>query len=221
MKLTRRMGSARKATALAEPESAVAGLELDEDSAGLDGDAPDGPLAQVDADTAEANTTAHSRDHRIRLALTLCLPVAIALTVLAGWLAYQSSQARHAEQTQSLLVQTARQGATNLTTLSYTDVEAGAQRILDSSTGKFHDDFQSRRADFTNAVTSAKSTSVGTVTEAALQSQDGDAAKVLVAVAVKMSNADEPEQPPRTWRMRLDVQKVGDGARISAVEFVS
>jgi len=43
---------------------------------------------------------------------------------------------------------------------------------------------------------------------------------VLVAVAVKTSTVDSPEQKPRAWRMRIDVQKVGGGTKVANVEFV-
>ena len=43
---------------------------------------------------------------------------------------------------------------------------------------------------------------------------------MLVAVTVTPSNAGAPEQQPRAWRMRISVQKVGDDAKVSNVEFV-
>jgi Mce-associated membrane protein len=43
----------------------------------------------------------------------------------------------------------------------------------------------------------------------------------LVAVAVKTSTAGAPEQDPRAWRMRITVQKDGDQAKVSNVEFVA
>ncbi|CNI23546.1 conserved Mce associated membrane protein [Mycobacterium tuberculosis] len=42
---------------------------------------------------------------------------------------------------------------------------------------------------------------------------------MLVAVAVKSRTA-AGEQSPREWRMRIDVQTVGDGAKVSNVVFV-
>jgi Mce-associated membrane protein len=111
-----------------------------------------------------------------------------------------------------------------LTTINYTEVDADIQRILDSSTGTFHDNFQKRSQPFVDVVKQAQSKSEGTVTAAGLESQNGDQAKVLVAVSVKvsmkMSNADAPEQAPRGWRMRIGVQKVGRGAKVSDVQFV-
>jgi Mce-associated membrane protein len=52
-----------------------------------------------------------------------------------------------------------------------------------------------------------------------VESVDGDKASVIVAVSVKTSNAGVPEQQPRGWRMRLNVQKVGDSAKVFDVAF--
>jgi Mce-associated membrane protein len=67
----------------------------------------------------------------------------------------------------------------------------------------------------------AKSVTVGTVTEAGLESQTADTANALVAVTVTTSNAGGAEPQPRAWRLRVFVQKVGDQAKVSNVEFVS
>lgn len=141
------------------------------------------------------------------------------LAGLAGWLGYRGYQ-KHAAQTQrELFVQTARQGALNLTTINYAEVEADVQRVLDSATGAFRDDFAKRSQPFIEVVKAARSQSEGTVTEAGLESERGGSAEVLVAVAVKSRTA-VGEQAPREWRMRIQVQAVGDGAKVSNVVFV-
>lgn len=86
--------------------------------------------------------------------------------------------------------------------------------------GEFYDDFAKRSAPFIKVVKEAKSTSTGSITEAGLESESGDSAQVLVAVAVKTSNVGAPAQEPREWRMRIAVQKVGDVMKVSNVEFV-
>ena len=113
-----------------------------------------------------------------------------------------------------------RQAAVNLTTINYTEVDADIQRILNSATGAFHDDFQKRSQPFVDVVKQVQSKSEGTVAEAGLVSETGDEAQVLVAVAVKTSIAAAPEQEPRRWRLRITVQKTADGAKVSNVEFV-
>ena len=49
----------------------------------------------------------------------------------------------------------------------------------------------------------------------------GDQGRVLVAVTVKSADPAQAEQEPRFLRMRITVQKVGDGAKVSDVAFVS
>ena len=110
--------------------------------------------------------------------------------------------------------------ALNLTTIDHHQVDGDVQRILDSATGTFYDDFQKRAQPFIDVVKQAQSKSVGTISEAGLESESDDEAQVLVAVTVKTSNAGAPEQEPRAWRMRLSVQKVGEEAKISNVDFV-
>lgn len=57
------------------------------------------------------------------------------------------------------------------------------------------------------------------VTDAGLESQSGDQGRVLVAVTVK--SADPAEQASQLFRMRITVQKIGVGAKVSNVAFVS
>jgi Mce-associated membrane protein len=119
-----------------------------------------------------------------------------------------------------LFLQVGRQGAINLTTIDWQHADTDVERILNSATGTFFDDFSKRSQPFIDVVKQAQSTSVGTVTEAGVESVTGDSAQVLVAVSVKTSNIGAPEQKPRSWRMRINVQRVGDEAKISNVGFV-
>lgn len=58
------------------------------------------------------------------------------------------------------------------------------------------------------------------IIEVAVGSEHPDSARVLVAASVKTQNGAGEQEPPE-WRMRIDVQKVGDGAKMSNVEFVT
>ena len=157
----------------------------------------------------------------VRRAMLLGAAIVVALSVLVGWLGFRAYQAHQEQALQRQLLQAARQGALNLTTIDWQHVQGDMQRILDGATGQFRDEFASRSQPFIEAVKQAKSTSVGTITEAGLESEEGGHAQVLVAVAVKTSNAGAPEQDPRAWRMRITVQKDGDQAKVSNVEFVA
>jgi Mce-associated membrane protein len=144
----------------------------------------------------------------------------VASTALAGWLGFREYQAHQAQQRSELLIQVGRQGALNLTTIDWQHADTDVQRILDSATSTFYDDFSKRSKPFVDVVKKAQSKSVGTVTEAGLESQSGDEAQVLVAVSVSTTNLGVAEEEPRHWRMRISVKKVGDEAKVSNVAFV-
>jgi Mce-associated membrane protein len=193
----------------------------------------------VDADTTDeladpAGPEPHSVEHGdhkspdvqrrarggIRTAVAAGLIIVVSLGALTTWLGLRAHQSHRNQQQRNLALHVARQGALNLTTISYTDAEADVQRILDSSTGTFRDDFQKRSQPFIDVVQKAQSKSEGSITEAGIESEDADQALVLVAVTVNTSIAGAAAQGPRAWRMRISVHKDGDGAKVSNVEFV-
>lgn len=179
----------------------------------------------VDDQATDPKSNATQADKQPRsgtsLAMAIGLIMVVGLAALTGWLGFRTYQSQQAEAQRNLFLEVGRQGALNLTTISYTEAEADVARILDSATGTFHDDFQKRSQPFIEVVKQAQSKTEGTVTAAGLESVTGDSAQVLVAVSVKTTNAGAPEQQPHAWRMRIDVQKVNDGAKVSNVSFVS
>jgi Mce-associated membrane protein len=175
--------------------------------------------ADVDDDPKGVATQARTMSP-VRLAIVVGVVAVVASTSVAGWLGYREHQARQAQQQSELLIRVGRQGALNLTTIDYQHADSDIQRILDSATGSFYDDFAKRSKPFVEVVKKAQSKSVGTVTEAGLESQSGDEALVMVAVSVVTTNVGEPEAEPRHWRMRISVKKVGDDAKVSNVAFV-
>ena len=184
----------------------------DEDSADYDEEALD--------EEAEEAAPAKPRMSHLRLATIAGLALVVVLAGLTGWLGFRTYQSHQADEQRKLFLQVGRQGALNLTTIDWQHADADVQRILDSATGTFYDDFQKRAQPFVEVVKQAQSKSVGTIAEAGLESESDDGAQVLVAVTVKTSNAGAPEQAPRAWRMRISVQKVGDEAKVSNVVFV-
>jgi Mce-associated membrane protein len=175
----------------------------------------------ADADDDRKGVAAQRRAMSpVRLATVVGVIAVVASTSVAGWLGYREHQARQAQQQSELLIRVGRQGALNLTTIDYQHADSDIQRILDSATGSFYDDFAKRSKPFIEVVKKAQSKSVGTISEAGLESQSGDEALVMVAVSVVTTNAGEPEAEPRHWRMRISVKKVGDGAKVSNVAFV-
>jgi Mce-associated membrane protein len=168
----------------------------------------------------EEAVPAKPRMSHVRLAMIAGLVLVVALGGLTGWLGYRAYQSHQADEQRKLFLSVGRQGALNLTTIDFQHADQDVQRILDSATGTFYDDFQKRAQPFVEVVKQAQSKSEGTIAEAGLESESDNGAQVLVAVTVKTSNAGAPDQAPRAWRMRISVQKVGDDAKVSNVEFV-
>jgi Mce-associated membrane protein len=153
-------------------------------------------------------------------ATLLGLAVVVALAVLNGWFGFRVHQSQQAQAQRSQFLQVARQGALNLTTIDWQHADTDVRRILDGATGEFYEDFAKRSQPFIEVLKQAKATTVGTITEAGLESETADTAQALVALSVQTSNAGVPEQVPRSWRMRIHVQKIGDQVKVSNVGFV-
>lgn len=179
---------------------------------------------EAETDDGVVNVTPVAKPARSRVvmvALIIALVVVLALGGVVGWLGYRAYAAKQDDQLRELIVSVGRQGAINLTTIHFDEADKDVQRILDSATDAFYDDFAKRSQPFIEVVKQAQSKSDGQVTEAGLESLTGTEGQVLVAVTVTTSNAGAPNQPPRSWRMRLTVKKTGDDqAKVSKVEFV-
>jgi len=155
-----------------------------------------------------------------RRATLFGLAIVAALAILVGWLGFRAYESHKAQQQRSELLQVARQGALNLTTIDWQHADSDVRRIMDGATGEFYDDFAKRSQPFVEVLKQAKATSVGTITEAALESANGDTAQALVAVSVQTSTAGETDQTPRAWRMRISLQRVGAQIKVANVGFV-
>jgi Mce-associated membrane protein len=193
-------------------DDAAADGELEADDTVPDDDAEE-PAVEDDPATP---ATSH-----VRVALIAGLVLVLALGGLTGWLGFRAYQSHQVDAQRKVFLQVGRQGAQNLTTIDFEHVDDDVKRILDSATGTFYDDFQQRAQPFTEVVKQVRSKSVGTVTEAGIETESADEAQVLVAVAVHTTIEGQPEQQPRAWRMRILVQNVGDDTKVSNVEFVA
>jgi Mce-associated membrane protein len=207
------------ATELAEPAEKLddntveqSGTEVADE---LDGT---GDEAETDPDAGAAAPRAPMS--HVRLATIAGLVAVVALAGVSSWLGFRAYESRQVTDQRQVFVQVGRQGAVNLTTIDFQNVDADVARILDSATGTFYDDFQKRAQPFAEVVRQVKSKSVGTVTEAGLESETPDSAQVLVAVTVNTAVEGQPEQAPRAWRMRITVEKTAEDVKVSNVEFV-
>jgi Mce-associated membrane protein len=174
---------------------------------------------EVDDGSQDAAPAERSASH-VRLATMVGLAVVLALAATVGWVGFRAYQSHQAQEQRQLFLQVGRQCALNLTTIDWQHADADVQRVLDSATGQFYDQFSKRKQPFIEVLKKAQSKSVGTITEAGLEADSGDKAQVLVAASIKTSNLGADDQPPREWRMRISVEKSGDEVKISNVAFV-
>ena len=117
-------------------------------------------------------------------------------------------------------VEAARKGVIALLSIDHNRARQDVQRVLDLSSGAFHDDFARDADDFVRTAVDAQAVTRGSVAAAALQSiGDGEGA-VLVAASSTVTNAGGARADPRPWRMSVTVTREGDTWKMSDVEFV-
>lgn len=148
----------------------------------------------------------------------------ILICAFAGLSAYMVGQHRDAtkhQRREAAFVAGAKQSVLKMISLDFNRAKEDVQRVIDGSTGEFKDDFQQRANDFITVVTQSKAVTEGTVNAAALESINGNSAKVLVSATSQVTNAPPGKDvPPLAWRLRVTVSEVGGQYKMSKVEYV-
>jgi Mce-associated membrane protein len=143
-----------------------------------------------------------------------------ALLAVTALMSVKHSEAAAARAQDRKLVEAASNGVVALLSIDHGRAEADVQRILDLSIGAFRDDFASRAGDFIKAAQKEKAVTRGSVTAAALETDSGDNAVVLVAAQSEVTNTSGARDDPRPWRMSVTVSRDEDQWKMSNVEFV-
>jgi len=139
---------------------------------------------------------------------------------VSGYILWQDHKATQREQRAANFVAGARQGVVNMTSLDFNRAKEDVQRVIDSSTGQFRDEFQQHAKDFTRVVEESKVVTQGTVNAAALESMDERSALVLVLATSRMTNSEGAKDEPRELRLRVTVTEEGGQYKMSQLEFV-
>lgn len=139
---------------------------------------------------------------------------------LSGFIVWQHHQATQRQERAAAFAAGARKGVTNMISLDFSKAKEDVQRVIDSSTGEFRDEFQARAADFTKVVEQSKVVTEGTVNATAVESMDGRNALVLVSATSRVTNAGNGKDEPRVWRLRVTVTEEDGQYKMSKVEFV-
>ena len=225
-----------RAIKLRRDAQAIADAEVDKTTAEVV-DADETETADVDSEATEANEATETaepsdaaepepgrrrlRAPNVALALTIAAVVAIcALLGVSGWMVWHHQNVLQERQRAAAYVAAARQGVINLTSLDFNKAKEGVQRVLDSATGEFRDEFQKRAEDFASVVKDSKAVTEGSVAATAVESMNKDSAVVLVLGNERVTNIAGAKDQPRTFRFRVSVVHEGDQLKVSKVEFV-
>lgn len=141
----------------------------------------------------------------------------LALTGLMVWQHGKDAAQRAADQR---FVDVARQGVAALLSIDHTRAEADVRRVLDLSTGPFHDEFQRSADDFVKTSVDSRAVTIGKINAAALDSVDGQRGVVMVVATSRVTNANGADNDARPFRMSVAVDCRQDPCKMSDVEFV-
>ncbi|WP_285032525.1 hypothetical protein [Mycolicibacterium sp. lyk4-40-TYG-92] len=190
-------------TAVAEPD--VADAETD---------------AESDAVAEQAEEVPPRRRLRTLLAAGSAALLIVALLGISAAIMWHHHGVQTNRQRAAEFTAAARLGVVNMTSLDFNNAKEGVQRILDSSTGEFKADFNTRATDFVKVVQDSKVVTKGTVNLTAVQSMSEDSAVVLVAATSEVTNSAGAKNDPRAWRLKVTVNRDGGVLKMAKVEFV-
>lgn len=151
------------------------------------------------------------------IALLVVTVLLLGCAVVAGvfWVKGQSTEAGREN---ALL--SARTTAVNLTTIDFATAEDDVRRVLDGSTGDFGGLFTQNLDSYVGVVKEGEVVTTGEVTEAGIESYDGETASAVVAVETTVKNKTVPDGEQRFYRL-VEQMEYQDGRWLVArVEFV-
>ncbi|WP_406814162.1 hypothetical protein [Mycobacterium sp. M23085] len=219
------------ATVTGEPETDEAGgtepesADPETDTV-VDEDATEEEVSDGTPEDAESESKPARSRRRLRLpSWSVAWKAAVILLICAfvaasGYMMWNRHETVERNQRAANFIAGARQGVVNLISMDFNKAKEDVQRVIDSSTGQFRDDFQARSKDFTTVVEQSKVVTQGTVNAAAVQSINGDYALVLVAATSHVTNAAGAKDAPRNWRLKVTVKDDGGQYKMSNVEFI-
>lgn len=151
----------------------------------------------------------------VLVVLALGASVALGATRGRDWYAARQTTAAQAAATAA-----AKQLAINFVSVDYTRVDADTARVRAGATGDFLKSYSTSVDQLKKVLVANKTVSTVQRSEAALVSGDLDSAVALVGVVAPTKNTAVPAGETKTYRMRLELRKVGAAWKVENLEFV-
>lgn len=203
------------------PDSIVAGAaapevaDSHEDSADPDGSEDE--VERASAKPAKKPRKPLARPRPLVAALSLLLVVLLAAGVT---LFVHNHRVSAEEASRAAALDTARQVATSLTTITPDNAAGQIDDLTKHSTGSFKDQIGGYSAMFQAVLKQGNVASRGTITAAGIEKMEGDAASAIVAVSALITSGQVPQGQPRTYRLLVSLQRSGDQWLAANVDFV-
>ena len=164
----------------------VSGTATDLDAEATIGEVGDSALG---ADEAEEQQADKSRWRRLPhptwkgIAATLAILCTVSLLAVSGSMIWSHRQAEKLLQQNAEYAAAARQSVVTLMSLDFNQAQEDVQRIIDTSTGEFKEDFEKQAADFVTVAQDSEVVTEVTVNSTAVETMTDDSAVVLVAAS--------------------------------------
>jgi Mce-associated membrane protein len=187
---------------------------------GTDQETESEPEPESEPDAAAAGRHRWRRPRLAAVAAGIAIFATCALVAASGYLLLHHQRVGEEQQRHAEFAAAARQAVVTLMSIDGAKAQEDVQRIIDSSTGQFRDDFQNSSKEFVDVAKESKSVTTASVKASAVESMSEDSAVVLVTAATTIRNTAGANQQPRTWRLSVDVVRDGGQIKMSKVDFV-
>lgn len=176
-----------EAEAKAETPAEAPAEDTEAETTETDDAAPE-PAEPAESPTATAPPRRWARITARALAVAAIIAIC-GLLGASGYMMWHHHTVVAQRQRDAAFVAAARQGVVNMMSLDFHKAKEDVQRVIDSSTGEFRDDFQKRAADFTSVVEQSKVVTEGTAKTTGIESTGKDSAVVLVLANERVTNS--------------------------------
>lgn len=185
--------------------------------------APDQIEDEQSSDISPASLIAVSTKRvpgRVVVLIALLIGMCVALSAIV-FFSTRVSESRSIHIRDEKILETARTVLAGLVSLNHNSAQHDLDRIAESTTGEFLNQFNSVAATFAQVLDDGKVESTGTVREAAVLKATDDSATVLAAVTSEVKNTQAPDGQQRVYRMKANLSNDNGEWLVSNVEFVS
>lgn len=157
---------------------------------------------------------------RVVVLIAMLIGMCVALSAIA-FFGIRVSEIRSTHIRDEKILETTRTVLAELVSLNHNSAQHDLDRIANSATGGFLDQFNSVSATFAQVLGDGQVESTGAVREAAILETTDASVTVLAAVTSEVKNTQAPDGQQRVYRMKATLSNDNGEWLVSNVEFVS